>query len=500
MIGKRQRSQPTLFIPGSIEDFIPDDHILKRVDRVLDLSWLRGEVEGLYCDDNGRPGIDPEAAVRLMLAGFFHGIVHDRKLMREAQVNIAFRWFAGYSLEDRLPDHSSLTRIRQRWGAETFRRIFTRTVAACAAAGLVSGETVHIDATLIRADVSWASLTEAWTEATLKKNTEERPDGNGPDLPRKGRTATRKKHPKKRSTTDPDATLTTSSKESRMEPCFKQHTAVDDESGIIVDVGVTTGEANEGELLMETIGRVEETVGKTPEHITADAGYAHSRNYASCEKNGIDAIIPPQRTNNAKNAMPASRFKFDAKHQRLRCPAGHNMPHVTRTERGLVFRAAAADCKRCPHRHSCVPASAKTRTVVIIDGYEALLRARRRREHWDEATAESYKRHRWRVEGVHGEAKTQHGLRRAVRRGLDNVSIQVYLTAVAMNLKRLAAFIFSFIASVASRMRLKTEFFASICFFSRCRPAQRKLLYSFFKDGCSMNFSGFLNSPTGPGF
>ena len=90
-----------------------------------------------------------------MLAGFFQGMVHDRKLMREAQVNLATRWFAGYRLDEKLPDHSSLTRIRQRWGAERFKKIFQKTVEACIKAKLVSGETVHVDATLIRADVSW---------------------------------------------------------------------------------------------------------------------------------------------------------------------------------------------------------------------------------------------------------------------------------------------------------------------------------------------------------
>jgi len=119
------------------------------VDRVLDLSWLREEVAGLYCDGNGRPGIDPEVAVRLMLAGFLLGIVHDRRLMREAQVNIAIRWFAGYGLHETLPDHSSLTRIRQRWGPERFRRIFERTVRACLDARIAKGEIVHIDASLI---------------------------------------------------------------------------------------------------------------------------------------------------------------------------------------------------------------------------------------------------------------------------------------------------------------------------------------------------------------
>jgi transposase len=88
MIGRQVRWQEDLFVAGPLSSLIPEDHILKQVDKVLDLSWLREEVKDLYCCNNGRPGIDPEAAVRLMLAGFFQGIVHDRKLMREVQVNV----------------------------------------------------------------------------------------------------------------------------------------------------------------------------------------------------------------------------------------------------------------------------------------------------------------------------------------------------------------------------------------------------------------------------
>ena len=94
MSGTQKRWQEDLFVAGPLSSLIPDDHILKRVDKIMNLSWLRDEVKDLYCMSNGRPGIDPEAAVRLMLAGFFQGIVHDRKLMREAQVNLAIRWFA----------------------------------------------------------------------------------------------------------------------------------------------------------------------------------------------------------------------------------------------------------------------------------------------------------------------------------------------------------------------------------------------------------------------
>lgn len=140
MLGPKERDQLEFFVCGSLRDLVPDDHVLARVDRVLDLSWLRDEVADLYAAGVGRPGIDPEAAVRLMLAGFPLGIIHDRRLMREAQVNLAIRWFAGFGLHDRLPDHSSLTRIRQRWGAGRFRTIFERTVKACVAAGIAKGE------------------------------------------------------------------------------------------------------------------------------------------------------------------------------------------------------------------------------------------------------------------------------------------------------------------------------------------------------------------------
>ena len=114
MLGRRERRQPELFVAGALRDVLPDDHVLVRVDRVLDLSWLPGEVAYLYDTGAGRPSIDPEVAVRLMLAGFLLGIVHDRRLLREAQVNLAIRWFCGYGLHEALPDHSSLTRIRQR--------------------------------------------------------------------------------------------------------------------------------------------------------------------------------------------------------------------------------------------------------------------------------------------------------------------------------------------------------------------------------------------------
>lgn len=463
MIGRQKRWQEDLFVAGPLCDLIPDDHILKQVDRVLDLSWLRGEVREGYDESQGRPSVDPEAALRLMLAGFFLGVVHDRKLMREAQVNLAIRWFAGYRLHETLPNHSSLTRIRQRWGADVFHRIFKRTVAACAQAGLVDGDTVHVDATLIRADVSWESLSTTYAEKVMAANAngDDDPDGHAP--PKRGRPRTKPAQPKKRSTTDPDATLTTSSKHERMEPCYKQHTAADDKAGVIVDVAVTAGEASEGVQLSEQIDRIESNTGTAIETVTCDAGYAHAKNYAMLEARGISSVIPPQPQPKRPRHIPVRRFKYDARYQRVICPQGRVLRGSYSNDAGRFFRASTHDCRACPLRERCFSVSAKSRSVLIVHGYEALLRARRWHQRWDERTRRWYRRHRWRVEGVHGEAKTQHGLRRAARRGLDNVAIQAYLTAAVMNLKRLAAF------ACAVRMRP--------CGFTRPLDSRQRILH-----------------------
>lgn len=444
MQGKQDRWQEDIFVACPLSRLVPDDHILKRVDRVLDLSWLHKEVRDCYCQNNGRASIDPESALRLMLAGYLEGIVHDRELMRHAQVNIAIRWFAGYQLHEDLPDHSSLTRIRQRWGEERFGRIFKRTVGECVKAGLVDGGTVHVDATLIRADVSWESLVEEHVEQVIDENGPEAgPDDGSESRPKRpGRPRTRPAKRKKRSKTDPEATMATSSHNRRLEPSYKQHTAVDDKAGVIVDVKLTTGETSECHELLPQLERVEEQTGRQVAVVTADAGYGRSANYAELERREKMAVVVPQREVGSAGKLPLRRFKYDARHQVVRCPAGKTLHRQGEkpTEKGWIYRARACDCRGCPLKERCVSKKASVRTVLIVDGYEALLRARRAKNRgWDEERRELYRRHQWWVEGRHGEAKVQHGLARAVRRGRWNVAIQVYLTAAVINLKRLAA-------------------------------------------------------------
>ncbi len=422
---------------GPLVELAPADHVLRRIDSVLDLEWLHAEVRDAYCQQNGRPSIDPESALRLMLAGFVEGIVQDRALMRRAQTDLALRWFAGYRLDERLPDHSTLTTIRQRWGAARFKCIFQRVVLECVKAGLVKGEIAHVDATLIRADLSWESLTARHAEAVIVAHPAPADAQEAAGSQEAPPAAAKVPKPKKRSTTDPEASLATSNRGHHLEPCYKQHTAVDDHAGVIVDVAVQTGEANEGKQLLDQLARIEENTGLSLRTVTADAGYAHAANYA--------AIIPPQRSGTRQpgtQRIPARRFKYDARNGRVTCPAGKVLERKGRAtaDKGYAYRARACDCQACPLRERCIPPSAQARTILIVDDYPALLRARRNHNRgWDETARELYRRHRWHVEGVHGRAKTHHGLRRAVRRGLENTQIQSWLTATAMNLKKLAA-------------------------------------------------------------
>lgn len=423
MIGTQDRWQDDLFVIGTLRDLIPEDHVLRRIDRVADFSWLRSMVEDCYDEVQGRPGIDPEAALRLMLAGLCQGIVHDRHLMREAQVNLAIRWFAGYRLHESLSDHSSLTRIRQRWGAERFKQIFHRTVRMCIEAGLISGELIHVDATLIRADVSWDSIVLQHIEKTWNENQN---------------TQAKTAVSEKRSTTDPDATLTTSCRKQKAEPCYKQHSAVDDRAGVVVSVITTTGAVNESSVFLDQVEDVQTNLNRTPTCMTADAGYAYAKIYRGLEERGIDPVIPAKAELPPGPRIPMVRFKYDATHQLVRCPRGQKLRRSTRDQDRWYYRTGLHQCRECPLKQQCLSPKVDRRTIVISDGYDALLRARRRKNRGDHEFRQTYARHRWRSEGLNAELKNRHGLNRATRRGLENMKIQSYLTACAVNLKRLA--------------------------------------------------------------
>ncbi len=333
----------------------------------------------------------------------------------------------GYGLHEELPDHSSLTRIRQRWGEERFKEIFRRTVKACLDAKVAKGEVVHVDASLIRADVSWASLAERHASEVVRENdseeeTEKKGRGGGGSVSR----------------TDPDARLARKSARGGFEPSYKHHAVVDDERGVVLDVAVTAGTVNERAMMESQLEVVCEVSGCPPEMVTADSGYAYSEVYAALERLGVAALIPAKKEP-SQSRVPLRLFRYDARHDLVKCPRGKKLLAVRPAKGGRYYRSRTRDCAGCALRADCLPKGWRSKVVLIPHDYPALLRARRRHARRGEEERRLWRRHMSRSEGYHGEAKSWHGLARAVRRGLDNVRIQSYLTATAVNLKRLAA-------------------------------------------------------------
>jgi IS5 family transposase len=266
-----------------------------------------------------------------------------------------------------------------------------------------------------------------------------------------------------RSRTDPDATLAQGSRGQPSRLRYKQHTAVDGKAQIIVDVKVTTGRAGEGQQLLPQLERIEARLGVRIGAVTADQQYGTTENYGALEARGTEALIPPQKTV-VRSTRPIGEFKFDARHDLFTCRRGRKLRFRSHDELGRrVYSSKRRDCRGCPLAETCLGAMG-VRALKIREGYAALLRARRRHLRREALDRMRLAEHRWQVEGVHGEEKEQHGLRRAARRGLGNMQIQAYLTAAVVNLKRLAGQAHYGIESMARARRAigaRVPFFAA---------------------------------------
>lgn len=208
--------------------------------------------------------------------------------------------------------------------------------------------------------------------------------------------------------------------------------------GVVVSVITTTGAVNESSVFLDQVEEIQTSLDRTPTCMTADAGYAYAKIYRGLEARGIIPVIPAKAELPPGPRIPMVRFKYDAKNEIVRCPRGQKLRRSTRDQDRWYYRTGFHQCRECPLRQQCLSPKVNRRTIVISNGYDALLRARRRKNRGEEEFRQIYARHRWRSEGLNAELKNRHGLHRAARRGLENMKIQSYLTASAVNLKRLA--------------------------------------------------------------
>ncbi len=438
----------------SVESYVPKDHLYRHLHRVLDLSFVRDLVADRYAG-GGRPSIDPEVFFRLHLLMFFSGIRSERRLLEQAHYNLAMRWYAGYNLDEPLPDHSSLSKIRTRLGLRVFRRFFEVVTEQCVKAGLVQGEELIFDATKVRANASmdsliprlrllteehlaqlepseqpetlWASNDARWDLLEECRLDPDRPASEGYE----------RKSDRQVSTTDPDA-VAMKARGERVALGYHDHYVIDGgKARIILNALVTPADVMENSPMLPLLCRAMFRWRVRPKQVVADTTYGTADNIRELEESGIRAYVPLPDWDQRTPYYGASLFTYDPDHDRYSCPQGamlrrRKADYMTR--KIVIYRADAAVCNACPMKADCT-ASDHGRQIARPFDADYLDRVRGYHE-TEEYQKAMQKRKVW-IEPLFGEAKQWHGMRQFRLRGLQKVNMEGLFIAAGQNLKRL---------------------------------------------------------------
>jgi transposase len=465
-------------IAVSLEELVPTNHFYRHLEATLDLSFVRDWTQELY-SDRGRPSIDPVVFFKLQLVMFFEGIRSERQLIETASLNLAHRWYLGYALDEALPNHSSLTRIRQRLGIDIFQRFFEQIVDLCQEAGLVWGRELYFDATKVEANAGIPSLIprfyyEATTHVADLFADElaaqvEPPAAVDDDLPegivalpidaesvvpagdppwrlleerrldpnRPSHRGYRRTGDFRVSPTDPDASPMWDWGAIRLG--YHDHYVVDGgKRRIILAALVTPADVMESQVMRDLLWRVCFRRKIWPHHVTGDAKYGTIENIVAVEDAGIRAYVPLTDFEHRSALYGRDAFTYDPERDHYCCPQGHllALARSKRTEGVVVYRGDPVICNACPRKPTCTT-SDRGRTIQrsIYEGYLEKVRGYHATEAYKKAIR---KRQVW-VEPLFAEAKEWHGLRRLRLRGLMNANIQGLLVATGQNLKRFLA-------------------------------------------------------------
>jgi len=483
-MGKKERAFAVL-PPVTLEDLVPPDSFYRHLDRSLDLGFVRDLVRDAYADI-GRPSIDPVVFFKLQLILFFEGLRSERQLLQIVADRLSLRWYVGYDLTEPLPDHSSLTRIRERYGLAVFRRFFERVVDLCQEVGLVWGEELYIDATKVEANAGTDSLRPRFAvEAHLAGlfsadgNEGDGSDGSGdPDgegggdepmrlavvLPeeaqvelaecaaarhdwiglagrpnRNMRSGTYRRTADFRiSTTDPDATPMPLG-DGRTHLGYHDHYVVDGgRTRIILTALVTPAEVQENQPALDLLWRARFRWKLRPRQVTGDTKYGTVENIAALEREHIRAYVPLSAVGQRAGRFGEQDFIYNTAADSYRCPGGQTLrflSHCQSTQR-RIYAAPTATCAACTLRSQCTTSNRGRRVGRHRD--EAY-RDRVRAYHATAPYAMAMRKRQVWVEPLFAEAKEWHGLRRFRLRGLEKVNGEALLIAAGQNVKRLLA-------------------------------------------------------------
>jgi transposase len=440
MMGRQTGVQSQLFYLFNLEERIPESHLLRRLNPVVlqVLADLREKLAPFY-SEIGRPSIDPELMIRMLIVGYCYGIRFERRLCEEVEMHLAYRWFCRLDLDDRVPDHStfSVNRHGRFRDSDILRHVFEAVVRACMDAGLVKGDGFAVDASVIEADASryhgkapdeidW-SLPERQTRAVAEFLTAL--DDEDPDADRK--------LPKAISPVDPCSAWTAKANK-RVQFGYGLNYLIDIESAIIVDVEATPARTYDEVVATKVmIKRTDERIGLKPKRLAADTAYGSAKFLSWLIGTGITPHIPVwDKGRREDGTFSRSDFAFDKERNVYVCPAGKLLTTTGRVHDGrtILYLASTRDCGSCPIKPQCTPNM--TFRKIPRDVHE---------DARDEARAlmgtpsfVKSRDERKKVEMRFAHLKTHHRFERMRLRGLSGARDEFHLAAIVQNLKTLA--------------------------------------------------------------
>ena len=446
MMGFHERDQGQFFYDFCLDEVVPADHLVRRIASVVDLSWVRGELAGYY-SHTGRPSIDPELLIRMLLLGYVFAIRSERQLCAEVQVNLAFRWFCGLGIEDRVPDHSAFCRARhERFGdGKAYRCVFERVVGTCIGRGLVGGTSMSVDASLIRADVNsqrrvdgaepiiWPGRDQA--SRAVREYLEHLDEAGKVQKERD-----RKARPQMAiSLSDPLAAWA-ASKNKRAIFAYDANYLIDNDCGVIVDAeGTRANRADEIDAAQTMVARTADTFGLRPRWLAGDTTYGAGRMLKWLTDREIEPHVPVwDLSARSDGSFSRDDFVFDAKRNVYICPDGHELTSSGNVDQGRIvyYRGRKRVCAGCQLRSKCTTGPGPRKLTRDIDeDVRDKVRAL--------AGTRAFKhsaRQRKKVEMAFAHLKRILKLDRLRLRGLSGARYEILLAATAQNLRKLARY------------------------------------------------------------
>lgn len=429
----------------TLEELVPTDHLLRKIDRVIDFSFIHELTAPLYCADNGRPPLDPTLMFKALFVGYLFGVRSERQLVREIAVNVAYRWFLRLKLTDKVFDASTLSQNRRRrYQDETIAQsIFDRIVEQAILAGLVDGTVLYTDSTHLKANANKGkydlamiakSRADYWADLDRAIEAERALHGQKP-LKQKERQAAVKQT--KVSRTDPEAGYMV--REGKPKGFFYlDHRTVDAAHAIITDSFATPANVHDSIVYL---GRLDRQVERFDFHVAAvglDAGYASAGIARGLEERKVRGVVGYRRPTPPKPGMMApSAFTFEPQADGYRCPQGQLLAYASTDRNGYRhYRSDPAICRTCPLLASCTTNAKAERTIVRHVWADAKQRTDANRlSAWGKAV---YRRRKETVERSFADAKQLFGHRYARFRSLVRVRVQCLLAAAAQNIKKMA--------------------------------------------------------------